>query len=295
MKYIKSYIFLTWMLVSLVGCKMDDLKDDVNDLKDRVTLMEEQVKLLNDNVEVLSYVLDPQQKTINGVKPSDDNTQFTITLSDGSTMTLTVGKPGKVEQPTISVDENGYWVVNGIFTGVKAVGEDGKNGEGYPEFRVEKGKWQVRFGESGWSDVPGDYDLGTESLGDQFFESASLSDDGTVFTIVGTKGQVYTFPVVASLVCEIKNDDAVATFEYDSVREFDVKISGGEPLAPIYPAGWRAELTKKEAVGTDEYNYTLIVYAPVGSKAMADNTSEIVVRVNQGTLWAVDKLQVELK
>lgn len=169
MKYIKSYIFLTLMVVSLVGCKVDDLKDDVNDLKDRVALIEEQVKLLNDNVEVLAYVLDPQQKTINGVKPSDDNTQFTITLSDGSTMMLTVGKPGKVEQPTISVDENGYWVVNGIFTGVKAVGEDGKNGEGYPEFRVEKGKWQVRFGESGWSDVPGG-DLGTgTSLGDQFF------------------------------------------------------------------------------------------------------------------------------
>lgn len=294
MKYIKSYIFLTLMVVSLVGCKVDDLKDDVNDLKDRVTLIEEQVKILNDNVEVLSYVLDPQQKTINGVKPSDDNTQFTITLSDGSTMTLTVGKPGKVEQPTISVDENGYWVVNGIFTGVKAVGEDGKNGEGYPEFRVEKGKWQVRFGESGWSDVPGDYDLGTESLGDQFFESASLSDDGTVFTIVGTKGQVYTFPVVASLVCEIKNDDAVATFEYDSVREFDVKISGGEPLAPIYPAGWRAELTKKEAADANGYNYTLTVYAMLSRAATADNTSEIVVRVNQGTLWAVDKLQVAM-
>ncbi|WP_337789004.1 PL29 family lyase N-terminal domain-containing protein [Phocaeicola plebeius] len=293
MKYIKSYIFLTLMVVSLVGCKVDDLKDDVNDLKDRVTLMEEQVKLLNDNVEVLSYVLDPQQKTINGVKPSDDNTQFTITLSDGSTMTLTVGKPGKVEQPTISVDENGYWVVNGIFTGVKAVGEDGKNGEGYPEFRVEKGKWQVRFGESGWSDVPGDYDLGTESLGDQFFESASLSDDGTVFTIVGTDGQVYTFPVVASLVCEIKGNDAVVDFEYDSVQEFDVKISGGEPLAPIYPAGWRAELTKKEAAA-DEYNYTLTVYAVLSRAATADNTSEIVVRVNQGTLWAVDKLQVKM-
>lgn len=293
MKYIKSYIFLTLMVVSLVGCKVDDLKDDVNDLKDRVALIEEQVKLLNDNVEVLAYVLDPQQKTIKSV--TENNGQYVITLSDGSVMTLTIGQPGTIVQPEISVDNNGYWVVNGIFTGVKAVGEDGKNGEGYPEFRVEKGKWQVRFGESGWSDVPGDYDLGTESLGDQFFESASLSDDGTVFTLVGTKGQVYTFPVVASLVCEIKNDDAVATFEYDSVREFDVKISGGEPLAPIYPAGWRAELTKKEAVGTDEYNYTLIVYAPVGSKAMADNTSEIVVRVNQGTLWAVDKLQVELK
>ncbi|WP_443934695.1 PL29 family lyase N-terminal domain-containing protein [Phocaeicola plebeius] len=295
MKYIKSYIFLTLMVVSLVGCKVDDLKDDVNDLKDRVTLIEEQVKILNDNVEVMAYVLDTQQKTISKVEPSADKSQFTITLSDGYTMTLTVGKAGEVVPPTISVDENGYWVVNGLSTGVKAVGENGKDGDGYPEFQVENGKWQVRFGDGEWSEVPGG-DLGTgESLGDQFFESASLSDDGTVFTIVGTEGQVYTFPVDASLVCEIKNDDAVATFEYDSVREFDVKISGGEPLAPIYPAGWRAELTKKEAVGTDEYNYTLIVYAPVGSKAMADNTSEIVVRVNQGTLWAVDKLQVELK
>lgn len=281
------------MVVSLVGCKVDDLKDDVNDLKDRVTLIEEQVKLLNDNVEVLAYVLDPQQKTINGVKPSDDNTQFTITLSDGSTMTLTVGKPGTVVPPTISVDGNGYWVVNGNPTGVKAVGEDGKNGEGYPEFRVEKGKWQVRFGESRWSDVPGG-DLGTgTSLGDQFFESASLSDDGTVFTIVGTEGQVYTFPVVASLVCEINWNETVVEFDYDSVQEFDVKISGGEPLAPIYPAGWRAELTKKEAAA-DEYNYTLTVYAVLSRAATADNTSEIVVRVNQGTLWAVDKLQVKM-
>lgn len=292
MKYIKSYILLTLMAVSFVGCKMDDLKDDVNDLKDRVTLMEEQVKILNDNVEVFAYVLDSQQKTISSVTESDG--QYIITLSDGSTMTLTVGKPGSVVQPTISVDENGYWVVNGLSTGVKAVGENGKDGDGYPEFRVENGKWQVRFGDGEWSDVAGG-DLGTEtSLGDQFFESASLSGDGTVFTIVGTDGQVYTFPVVASLVCEIRNNDAVVDFEYDSVQEFDVKISGGEPLAPIYPAGWRAELTKKEAAA-DEYNYTLTVYAVLSrAAATADNASEIVVRVNQGTLWAVDKLQVAM-
>lgn len=294
MKYIKSYILLTLMAVSFVGCKMDDLKDDVNDLKDRVTLMEEQIKILNDNVEVFAYVLDSQQKTISSVTESDG--QYIITLSDGSTMTLTVGKPGSVVQPTISVDENGYWVVNGLSTGVKAVGENGKDGDGYPEFQVENGKWQVRFGDGEWSEVPGG-DLGTgESLGDQFFESASLSDDRTVFTIVGTDGQVYTFPVVASLVCEIKGNDAVVDFDYDSVKEFDVKISGGEPLAPIYPAGWRAELTKKEATGADGYNYTLTVYAVLSSRAAtADNASEIVVRVNNGTLWAVDKLQVKMK
>lgn len=295
MKHIKSYILLTWMAVSLVGCKVDDLKDDVNDLKNRVALIEEQVRILNDNVEVMAYVLDPQQKTIHGV--TENNGQYVITLSDGYTMTLNVGKAGSIVQPAISV-ENGCWVVNGLSTGVKAVGENGKDGDGYPEFRVQNGKWQVRFGDGEWSDVPGG-DLGTgESLGDQFFESASLSDDGTVFTIVGTDGQVYTFPVVASLVCEINGNDAVVDFDYDydSVKEFDVKISGGEPLAPIYPAGWRAELTKKEATGADGYNYTLTVYAVLSSRAAtADNASEIVVRVNNGTLWAVDKLQVKMK
>ena len=293
MKYIKSYIFLTLMVVSLVGCKVDDLKDDVNDLKDRVTLIEEQVKILNDNVEVMAYVLDTQQKTISKVEPSADKSQFTITLSDGYTMTLTVGKAGEVVPPTISVDENGYWVVNGLSTGVKAVGENGKDGDGYPEFQVENGKWQVRFGDGEWSEVPGG-DLGTgESLGDQFFESASLSEDGTVFTILRTDGTEYALPVAAALTCEI--EDATATFAYNAVRDFGVKISGGEPLAPVYPAGWRAELVKKETPDADGYNYTLTVYAPAGSRsATADNTSEIIVRVNQGTLWAVDKLQVSI-
>lgn len=293
MKHIKSYILLTWMAVSLVGCKVDDLKDDVNDLKNRVALIEEQVRILNDNVEVMAYVLDPQQKTIRSV--TENNGQYVITLSDGYTMTLNVGKAGSIVQPVVSV-ENGYWVVNGLSTGVKAVGENGKDGDGYPEFRVQNGKWQVRFGDGEWTDVTGG-DLGTgASLGDQFFESASLSDDGTVFTIVGTEGQVYTFPVVASLVCEINGNETVVEFDYDSVQEFDVKISGGEPLAPIYPAGWRAELTKKEADNADEYNYTLTVYAMLSSRAAtADNTSDIVVRVNNGTLWAVDKLQVKMK
>lgn len=292
MKYIKSYIFLTLMVVSLVGCKVDDLKDDVNDLKDRVTLIEEQVKILNDNVEVMAYVLDPQQKTIRSV--TENNGQYVITLSDGYTMTLNVGKAGSIVQPAISV-ENGCWVVNGLSTGVKAVGENGKDGDGYPEFQVQNGKWQVRFGDGEWTDVNGG-DLGTgTSLGDQFFESASLSDDGTVFTIKGVDGKEYSLPVAAGLECKIEGSDSPVKFDYGKMKEFGVKISEGKPLAPIYPAGWRAELTKKEAADAEGYNYTLTVYAPVGSKAMADNTSEIVVRVNKGTLWAVDKLQVELK
>lgn len=301
MKYIKSYILLTLMAVSLVGCKMDDLKDDVNDLKDRVTLMEEQVKLLNDNVEVLSYVLDPQQKTINRVKPSDDNTQFTITLSDGSTMTLTVGKPGKVVQPTISVDENGYWVVNGLSTGVKAVGEDGTTPD-YPEFQVKNGEWQVRFGEDGeWKPVEGG-NIGGGSLGDQIFESAEVVGDKFVI-VLANDGGTYELPIVSQLACEINKDvvgaDGYIEFQPGETKTFKVKITG-TPLAPVYPSGWRAELEKLDSADENGYNYQLVVYAPEQTSAsssanvVASNISEISVRVNKGVFWVVDKINVKL-
>lgn len=301
MKYIKSYIFLTLMVVSLVGCKVDDLKDDVNDLKDRVTLMEEQVKLLNDNVEVLSYVLDPQQKTINGVKSSDDNTQFTITLSDGSTMTLTVGKPGTVVPPTISVDGNGYWVVNGIFTGVKAEGKEGSTPE-IPEFRVHDGAWQVRFGEDGeWNPVEGG-NIGGGSLGDQIFESAKVDGDKFVITLANDGG-TYELPIVSQLSCEINKDmvgaDGYIEFQPGGTKTFKVKITG-TPLAPVYPSGWRAELEKLDSADENGYNYQLVVYAPEQTSAsslanvVASNISEISVRVNKSVFWAVDKINVKL-
>lgn len=301
MKHIKSYILLTWMAVSLVGCKVDDLKDDVNDLKNRVTLMEEQVKILNDNVEVMAYVLDAQQKTISNVEPSADMSQFTITLSDGGTMTLTVGKPGSVVQPTISVDENGYWVVNGLSTGVKAVGKDGTTPD-YPEFQVKNGEWQFRFGEDGeWNPVEGG-NIGGGSLGDQIFESAKVDGDKFVITLANDGG-TYELPIVSQLSCEINKDmvgaDGYIEFQPGETKTFKVKITG-TPLAPVYPSGWRAELEKLDSADENGYNYQLVVYAPEQTSAsslanvVASNISEISLRVNKDVFWAVDKINVKL-
>ena len=124
MKYIKSYIFLTLMAITFVGCKMEDLKDDVNDLKDRVALIEEQVNLLNSNLEVVSYILDSQNRTINSVDDSREG-QYVITLSDGSELVLTIGKEGVVEEPVITIGEDDNWYVNGQPTGVQAIGKPG--------------------------------------------------------------------------------------------------------------------------------------------------------------------------
>lgn len=305
MNKLKSYILLTWMALAFVGCKMEDLKDDVNDLKDRVTLIEEQVKILNDNVEVLAYVLNPQQKTINNV--TENNGKYVITLSDGSVLTLETGAPGTVNLPEISVSEDGFWTINGELTGVKAVGEDGANGNGIPQFRVSDGKWQVRYGSEGvwgnWQEVPGG-NIGGGSLGDPVFESAQVSADKFVVVLADGKG-TYELPIVAQLTCEIEVEeidlgaDGYIEFQSGERKTFRVKIEGdGEPLAPVYPAGWRAELEKLTQADADAYNYQLVVYAPnqtsTASRAVADNTSEIAIRAHKGAFWAVDKIKVKL-
>ncbi|WP_287677309.1 PL29 family lyase N-terminal domain-containing protein [Bacteroides sp.] len=288
----KLYILFALSVFGITGCKMENLKDDVNELKDRVTLLEQQAQILNDNIKAMAYILDQNNLAISSVEESQDGSQFTIILSNGDELTLTIGKPGDASLvPTIEIID-GYWYINGVPTGVKAVGEDGTDAS-IPQFRVEGGKWQVSYGDGNWIDVEGGNLDGIDSLGDQFFQSAAISGDGTSFDIVLQNGEKVSLPVV-SLVCEIKKEttDAVS-FIYGEVKELDVKINGGEVLAPLYPAGWRAELIQKVAT-SDEYNYILVIYSPSAplSRVSADNTSEISVRVTDGVEWAVDKIKV---
>lgn len=296
-KYFKSYILFALMALTFAGCKTDDLKDDLDDLKDRVTLLEEQVKILNDNVEVLAYVLNPDNKTINRVIEEEDGA-FTIVLSDNQELRLEIGSQGTVSEPSITVSEDGYWVINDEKTQNKAIGKDGDNL--IPEFKIEGGKWKVRFGEKGkWEDVAGDYSV--SEAGDQFFESAKVEGDN--FVITDKDGETkYVMPIVAGLTCAINKETTAPTpsgyyeIKAGEKKDFDVEITGdGRPLAPIYPEGWRAELTPQTEAG----KYILTVYAPLSStstlsRATANNSEEVVVRANKGVFWAVDKIKVRL-
>lgn len=289
-KYFKSYILFALMALTFAGCKTDDLKDDLDDLKDRVTLLEEQVKILNDNVEVFAYVLNPDNKTIYDVV--EGNGSYTIILSNGEKLQLTLGSQGTVETPTIEVNDEGYWVINGVATTYKAKGEAGDNL--IPEFRINpsSGKWEVRYGEDvTWTEVTGDYNV--DAAGDKFFESAEIQGD--TFVITGKNGDKYEMPIVWGLKCMIEGDDVIE-FQPGTKQDFNVTIEGdGEPLAPIYPEGWRAELTPQTEAG----KYTLTVYAPslttsTLSRATANNSEEVAVRANKGVFWAVDKINVRL-
>lgn len=302
MKYIKSYILFVLMVFTVTGCTLDDLKDDVNNLKDRVTLIEEQVKLLNDNLAVIGYILDPQNKTVSKVETVTEGgvEKYIITLSDGRQLSLVIGKEGTVNEPEITIGEDGKWYINGNPTGIVAVGEDGKNGEGYPEFRVENGNWQVRFGDGAWANVPGGEGIaGGSSLGDQIFESAKV--DGNNFVVTLKDGSIHTLPIVATLVCVIDksalDDEGFLVINKGERVIVPVKIEGDNSQVTC-PQGWRATLNKLDKVDEQGNNYQLSIFAPAAdvktlTRAMADNTTDVTVQVQKGAFWAIDKIKVK--
>lgn len=312
MKYIKSFLFFVMAAaLTLAGCNdQDDLQDRVDALGNRVTALEEQVKILNENLETLGTLLNMENmKTIKDVQA--DNGQYTITLSDNTVLSLTIGVQGTAQEPEITI-EDGEWVVNGKPTGVSAVGQAGANGSGYPEFRVNDGKWQVRFLAADgtvtedWQNVGGDANTDIGEIGDQIIAGVEVTDTQLTITYYTAYSEGTTktisLPIVPDLTCEIVtaeqlDDEGYLLMEAGTVQTLEVKIKGGTPQL-TYPSEWRATIESTDTEGV----YELAIYAPAddasaasaGSRVSANNMEDVTVRVQKGTYWAVDKVKVKI-
>ena len=302
----KTFKFLMpFMLAVLViaGCNTDDLRNDIDELKNRVESLEAQVASINENMNVLRVLIDGN-KTITSCVYDEEADKYTLTLSDGSVLTLTQGKTGTVNYPTISVDAQGFWTINGESTGTKAEAENGKT----PEFRIEEGTnyWQVRFSEEeAWEYV---YANGEEvaatsddvKTDDKFFQEVYADADYFYITLKGAL-EPLKLPIVQDLKCAISTDgiigfgsDGVLSVGLSGTREIPMTIKGDNCIVTA-PLGWTATVEKQDG----EEAAMLKITAPstptslLTRAATADNTLDIVVQVNKGIYWAVSKLQVK--
>lgn len=298
----KTFKFLMpFMLAVLVfaGCDTDDLRNDIDDLKNRVESLEAQVASINENMNALRVLIDGN-KTISSYTYDETTGAYTLTLSDGNVITLTQGVTGTVNYPSIGIDENGNWTVNGESLGQPAVGQNGAT----PEFRIEESTnyWQVKFGAGEWQYVVnsnGDKVQATTetvSTGDQFFNSVEVKEG--YLEVVMKDGQTLTMPIVDGLTCEIITEgqegfDGKVLFVAAGVTvQLNVNISGDNYIVTA-PYGWIASLG--EVV---DGKAVLSLTAPASqaslSRAVADNTMDVVLQANKGINWAVDKIQVQI-
>ena len=153
MRRLFSTVIFAASVSYLAACSdIDELRSDVDDLKSRVTALEKQVETFNEQIEALQLLVGAS--TINTVTETENGYQ--LLMSNGQLLTLECGVDGEGITPILSIDTEGYWMVDyqdgagsrRILCGeepVKALGLDGVT----PVFGVDAdGRWiseQDRF------------------------------------------------------------------------------------------------------------------------------------------------------
>lgn len=289
MKLYKSLLF-GLLMCGFAACDTTDLERDINSLKDRVEDYEAQVQKLNDDMNIIRVLLDGN-KTITSY--SFDGTNYTLTLSNGETLTLTQGVVG-ANYPSITIDEeSGNWIIAGKDSGVKAEAEDGKDAPYTPQFKIENENWWVSLdGGTTWTD------LGVKATGTSSGTSPILkvepASDGNSITIKLSDNNSYTIPVVKDLVCEIKEPElADGEMWYigstGATLEVKVNIQPGDIIRPVVPADWKAEMSDYSTLSGEQILDVTVTPLAAASKCV------VTIEVNRGANTITDEIVARTK
>ena len=270
-------IILSALAITLSSCSgISDLSDRLSRLEARVKAIENILPTLNNNIEALMSL--SNKNSISSVESV--NGKYKITLANGEIINLTQGSVGSSTAPIMSIDTEGYWMVdyqdgNGYSyimnngSKVKAVGDNGMT----PKFGVnEEGYWTVSYDEGAtWEtvkDTEGSPVVAVPSEGaDEYFEDVRVEDD--MFIVILKSGERYEIPIVPDFMFVINGVNEVQMFTSGEIKTFAVVSTGIANAGVIAkPAGWTVNLLEDK----------LIVAAPeVESKATADTDTDISV------------------
>ena len=170
-KFLSAVLFGALMVTStgtFVSCK--DYDDDIDQLRTEVVANSEAIKKLQ--------ALMGEGKFITGVSKSDAGLVFTMSNGGASITIPTVdGKDGK-DGTIVTISEDGYWVLDGTKTTVKAKGDKGDTGATgetgetgaagkdakSPKISATTGNWEI------WDVEKGQYvDSGQSAIGAQTY------------------------------------------------------------------------------------------------------------------------------
>lgn len=159
-KNIKLLLSASVAVAALVCTTAACNRDEINSLDERVTKIENTLSSLQSQISS-GAVISSVTSVSNGV---------TVTLSDGSSFTLTNGSNGQDGQAgsVVTIGENGNWFIDGVDTGLAAQGKDGQNGQ-----NGQNGE-QGEKGEDG-ADAPTVYYYPGE---DGYFVKVTIDPDG---------------------------------------------------------------------------------------------------------------------
>lgn len=166
----KKHILLFLSIFSLVtfsGCdERDEIREDINALSARLDALQVEFDKLNDNISTFYNLA--TGKTYFTSYTQDENGNYTLKLSDGTSWTVYGGMP-EGELPVVTINDEGKWIFS--YNGEETVltdeagnpatafpvnGEDGAT----PKMSIgEDGCWYYQIGDGEPQIVPGPYNV----------------------------------------------------------------------------------------------------------------------------------------
>lgn len=294
MKKIFSYILPMFAALSFASCSdLSSLENRVDSLESRVEALEKGVNKINERVEAVQKLV--EGGTVSNVVEKDG--VYTITFADGKTITLNQGSVGVANPPVMTVDGDGYWMVDYgkgpeyVLSGnqkIKAIGTDGVT----PIFGVDaESYWTVSYN-GGQSyeqvkDVNGNPVKAVPDGGaveDKWFNS--ISNTGTYLKVELKDGRVCKLPIDIGFSCVIDETAKLVYFAPGEMKTFNLKMTNVASLMVTAPQGWTASV--ESAV--------LSVTAPLPTKAIsADSKTDVcILAFSSNNLSSISKLRVAL-
>lgn len=295
--FIKTALILSVAAGTISSCRnLDEIEKKMSSIESRVTALETSVNALNNNVKAIESLM--KAGTINKVSEKDG--VYTITLSNGETLTLNQGSVGVANAPVMSVDADGYWMVDYndgkgkvfVMNGtnkVKATGTDGIT----PKFGVDaSGYWTLSYDNGTTFEQVKDNAgkpvraLPSGDISDPYFKAVSYDSTSGIFKLVLKDGTELTLPVVPDFMCSIEGAGTTQEFAFQETRNFNVTLKGVSSTVITAPLGWNAVLADN----------ILSVKAPAATKADVANTKEDVsiLAISAAGYAAIAKVKVRL-
>lgn len=298
--YILAIIFFP---IICLGCSKDFdakyLEDQLRDHEQRLQNIEAQVASLNTQINSIQATLTAIEKklTITSVETITTSPGgYKITFSDGKVATIMNGTDGTSgTAPTIGVDSEGYWLINGdriTANGqeIKAVGKDGTDGDKgddglTPIMGVDAdGYWTVTVGEQterikdeNGKDVKARGEDGTS--GNSFFKNVTQDDSYVYFTFPDDKTAIIAKNY--TLTFEVTGLNDVENFDFEETKRYSVKAGKIAKISIIKPMGWKVSVEGDQLyITSPDYDAVSELDGEIAIIAFGENGTNKIVTTN---------------
>jgi hypothetical protein len=246
MKKFLHVIRITLLLAGVAGCYDDgNLWNSVNELEEKVQALEEKVNRANNDIASIKTIVDALNagKVITHV--AETTTGYTITLSDGNTLTLLNGTPG-ADAPIVGVAEEGgayYWTLT---TGDVVAWLTNASGQKLPVTGADGSTPVMDVDDDGYWTVNGTRVTGADDQpvkaagadGDSFFSDVTVSATAVTFTLAD--GTLLALPVADAPA--VTADESLLFIRHGETREVPLAFTGAATLSIVKPDGWKASV-----------------------------------------------------